>query len=632
MQNSAKPIFATVLVLAALCPASVRASDTPPADALADMSLEQLSNIEITSSAKRAQRLSDAPASVFVITAEDIRRSGATSLPEALRLAPNLEVARVGASTYAISARGFNNSIGNKLQVLMDGRILYTPLFSGLFWDEQDVMLEDIDRIEVSSGPGATLWGANAVNGVINVITRRSSETQGGLLAIRAGNLDGSASLRFGGADGNASYRIYGKFYRSDATSSGNGIDQQDGWNHGQVGFRADWGTPANGFTVQGDAFRGNIDTALPDDLRSSGGNLLARWNHQLPSGSSIELQAYVDRRDRDIPGSISEKLTIYDLQFQHDVAGLERQALSWGASQRVAVDHVDNAPFIAFLPADRNLTWTSIFVQDEFALRDTVKLTGGVRVEHNSYTGTEVLPTLRLAWKPSQEQLLWMALTRAVRTPSRLDRELFAPEQPPFLIAGGSDFRSEVAKVFEMGYRAQPTTRFSYSITAFHNDYDQLRSFEQRPGGDFIIGNKMEGTANGLEAWATLQATPRWRLSAGLDLLDQDLRLKSDSTDPTGVAQAGNDPKQQWTLRSSLDLSSRMELETSVRHVAALPSPDVPAYTAVDLRLAWHPNERLELALSGQNIFDARHIEFGDALTASQIERAFQASLTWSF
>jgi iron complex outermembrane receptor protein len=626
---------ALALVAMPLALASEPAGEQPVEQAgetLVDLSLEELSNIEITSVSKRAQRLADAPASIYVITGEDIRRSGATSLPEALRLAPNLQVARINSSSYAITARGFNNSIANKLQVLMDGRILYTPLFSGVFWDVPDVVLEDVERIEVISGPGATLWGANAVNGVINIISRRAADAQGGLLALNGGNLERTAAVRFGGNGGGASYRIYGKFFEREPTERSNGVDQNDGWNHGQIGFRADWGTPANGFSLQGGAHRGDIDTIRPDDLHIFGVHLIANWNHQLRSGSAVQLQAYFDRRDRDIPGSIRERLKIYDIEFQHDVAGIDRHTLSWGISHRGATDRVGNAPTIAFLPAERNLYWTSVFAQDEIALRgEQLKLIGGLRVERNSYTGTEVLPTLRLAWKPSPTQLAWVALTRAVRTPSRLDRELFAPENPPFVIAGGPGFRSEVANVIDLGYRAQPSARFSYSVTVFHHEYDYLRSVEMVSPGQFILGNKMEGNSTGLEAWATFQATKTWRLSTGASLLNKNLRAKDDSTDQN-VAAAGNDPEQQWFLRSALELPRNMQFDASVRHVSELPSPRVPAYTAVDLRFAWRPNDRFELSLTGQNVFDARHVEFGNPLTASEIERQVRLGLTWRF
>jgi len=622
--------YATLLALGSATSALAQGPEAPP-ETLADFSLEELANIQITSVSKRAERLSDAPASVFVITADDIRRTGVTSIPEALRLAPNLEVARINSSSYAISSRGFNNGIGNKLQVLLDGRILYTPLFSGVFWDTPDVMLEDVERIEVLSGPGTTLWGANAVNGVINIVTRRASDTQGALASVSAGDRESNYALRFGGGIGNGAYRIYGKFFERDATELTSGASRHDSWDRGEIGFRADWGTATDGFTLQGATYRGSLDTAFPRDLKISGTNLLGRWNRTLASGGATQLQAYFDRNDRDIPNSIRQRLKIYDVEFQHEVGGLEKHNLVWGINHRGANDQVTNRPTTAFLPADRDLHWTSVFVRDEFALRDDrFKVIGGLRVEHNSYTGTEVMPTLRFTWKPSAAQLLWIAASRAVRTPSRFDRDFFRFGQSRLL--GGPDFRSEVANVYSVGYRSQPSPRFSYSMTVSHHDYEHLRSFERLPSGDFVIGNKMEGDATSLEAWGVVQLTERWRVSAGGAWLDQSLRLKADSTDPVGVRGAGNDPEYHWILRSSLDLPGQLELDTSIRHVAALPNPHVPAYTAIDARLGWRPNDRFELSLTGQNLFDEQHVEFGTTTTASQIEREFRVAIRWMF
>jgi iron complex outermembrane receptor protein len=599
---------------------------------LVDLSLEELGDIQVTSVSRRAERLLDAPAAIYVIGADDIRRAGARTLPEALRLAPNLEVARVNAHAYAISARGFNNATGNKLQVLLDGRILYTPLFSGVFWDAHDVVLEDIERIEVVSGPGATLWGANAVNGVINVITRRASDTQGALASASTGTDGHDLALRVGAGGADGAWRIYGRHLRVDASERADGTDQLDGWQRTELGFRADWGAPGRGFTLQGAAFRGDVDTAQPDDLRSRGHHLLARWTHRLASGDTVQLQGYYDRRRRDIPASVRQRLTIHDLEFQHDVTGIARHALTWGLSHRVADDHVDNAPAIAFLPADRRLHWTSVFAQDTFALRDDLRLIAGVRVEDNAYTGTEVLPTLRLAWKPSESQVLWAAATRAVRTPSRLDRELFIPGEAPFQLAGGPGFRSEVARVLSLGYRAQPSARVAWAATLFHHDYDELRSIEAQPGGGFALGNRMEGRGTGLEAWATVHATQAWRLAAGGTWLDLDLRLEPGSTDPTGTATAANDPEFQLMLRSSLALPRGLELDAHLRHVGALPAPRVPAYTTLDLRLGWRPHARLDLWMAARNLLGDRHVEFGNPLTASGFGREWRLGATWAF
>ncbi len=627
--NAARACIATIAALTAF---AANAQTGKPSD-LADLSLEELANLEVTSVSRRAERLSDAPASIFVITGDDIRRSGATSLPEALRLAPNLEVARVDSRQYAISARGFNNTIANKLLVLIDGRTIYTPLFSGVFWDAQDTLLEDVDRIEVISGPGATLWGANAVNGVINVITRRATETQGTLLVAGAGNLERGVAARQGGKLGEeGAFRVYGKISDRDHTSRADGTSAQDSWDSGQAGFRADWGTAAGAFTLQGDAYRGTIDQAAAGDIRISGGNLLARWARQLSGGDRVQVQAYFDNTEREIPGTFEERLNIFDVEFQHALRVGQQHAVIWGGGYRRADDHVSNTAALAFLPADRNLRWGNLFVQDEIALRgDQLRLTLGTKAQSNPYTGTEFLPSARIAWKPDASRLVWSALSRAVRAPARLDRELFVPRQPPFFLAGGPDFRSEISKVLEFGYRAQPSRRAAYSVTLFHSVHDHLRSLEPGPAGALVIANKMEGKTDGIEAWGSLQAAERWRLSAGLLVLHQDLRLKPDSGDTMGIAAAGNDPRHQWNLRSSLDLPGRQEFDVMLRHVAPLPSPSVPGYTALDARYAWHFERGLEVALIAQNLFDRRHPEFGAAAARSEIERGLFLKLRWS-
>src|SRR5712671_2564414 len=427
---------------------------------LADLSIEELGNIQVTSVSKHTERLADAPASIFVITGEDIRRSGATRLAEALRLAPNLEVARVSASSYAISARGFNNTIANKLLVLIDGRTVYTPLFSGVFWDAQDVLLEDVERIEVISGPGATLWGANAVNGVINVITRRASDTQGAFAYGQAGDLERGYGARYGGALGEGgSYRVYGRSFDIFNTSNANGATASDGWSKGQVGFRADWGTAANGFTLQGDAYRGSLDQALSDDSSISGNNLLGRWDRDLAEWGQVQIQSYFEHTERDIPGTFAEHLNIFDVEFQHGLRAIGAHRLTWGGGYRYGDDRVTNSAFLAFLPGDRRLRWSNVFAQDEIALADNLRLTLGTKLESNYYTGTDPLPSARLAWKPDPQRLVWGAVSRAVRAPSRIDRDFFLPARtvptPAPGLDGGPDFVSEVVKVVEAGYRA---------------------------------------------------------------------------------------------------------------------------------------------------------------------------------
>ena len=591
------------------------------ASSLADMSLEELANLEVTSVSRRAERLADAPAALYVITGEDIRRAGATSLPEALRLAPNLEVARIDARQYAISARGFNNSIGNKLLVLIDGRTVYTPLFSGVFWDAQDTLLEDVERIEVISGPGATLWGANAVNGVINVITRSAADTRGTLAEAGAGNKERGMSARHGFDLAGGAMRIYAKTFDRDHTAHGDGSAVRDEWHNAQGGFRGDWG----GLTLQGDLYKGSIQQAVGDDTTFSGGNLLVRVTRE-----RLRLQAYYDNTQRDIPRSFGERLNTFDAEMQHSFEPTAHQLVTWGAGHRRAYDHVNNSAALAFLPDKTTLRWTNVFAQDEIALASRWRLTLGAKLESNVYTGTEALPSARLAWKPSEQSLVWSAASRAVRAPSRLDRDFFVPGNPPFVLAGGPDFRSEIAKVYELGYRAQASARLSYSVTGFYADYEHLRSVE-RTGTVFVLGNKMEGHGKGIEAWGTAQASRAWRLSAGALFLDQDLHLAPGSTDTTGVAAAGNDPKHQFSLRSSLDLAANQHFDVMARYVSALPNPAVPAYTAVDARYAWQPHRELELSVTAQNLFDPWHSEFGAAPARSEIGRGVFLKARWS-
>lgn len=597
--------------------------------ALADLSLEQLADIVVTSVSRREERLADAAASVFVISAEDIRRSGATSLPEALRLAPNLQVARINAHQYAITARGFNSSTANKLLVLIDGRTVYTPLYSGVFWDAQQVMLEDVQRIEVISGPGGTLWGANAVNGVINVITRNAGETQDTLVVAGAGDRERSTAARTGGKIGeNGHYRVYGQMADRDNTEQAGGTDVRDAGRTGQIGFRADFGNDIDGFTLLGDAYRGRIEQ-VPDKREISGVNLLARWNRRLADGSALQVQTYVDHTEREHPTIFSERLDIFDIEFNHALQPWVGHKLIWGAGYRHARDRVGNTAAVAFLPARRNLNQGNIFIQDKIALRPDLDLTLGIKAESNPYTDFEYLPNLRLAWRPNLNSLMWGALSRAVRAPARIDREFFSPGRPPYQIAGGPEFKSELVNVLEVGYRAQPSSSLSYSLTAFHHDYSRLRSVEPRPGGD-VLENRISGTLTGIEAWAGYRVTDAWRLSGGLVAMDRNLRRDPGSADVIGLRALGNDPKRTMMLRSTFDLTPRHELDLTVRHVGDLPDPAVPSYTALDVRLGWRPDPDLEVSLSLQNILDSDHAEFGAPATRSEFERSIFLKLLW--
>lgn len=630
-----------VAMLLACC----AAAESAPAEDIADLSLEQLGAIRISSVSRRSERLQDAAASVFVISADQIRRSGARTLPDALRLAPNLHVAQSAAASYVIAARGLNGA-GNKMLVLLDGRILYTPLYSGVLWDAQDVMLEDVERIEVISGPGGTLWGSNAVNGVINIITRSAEATQGTLALLGGGGGETYATVRHGGKLGESGhFRLYGRGIGRPGMRRANGVATEDEWNREQVGFRADWGVPGEGLTVQGDAYQGRFSQISPlASQQISGFNLLTRWSHRLQGDDQLQVQAYIDQTEREVPtasGELSQRLKIADIGFQHNLQARGGHTLVWGGGYRHARDNMRNPVNLAFLPAQKTLQWANLFVQDEIALRPDLKLTAGIKAERNPYTGAEFLPSARLAWKPNADQLLWGAVSRAVRTPSRLDRDLYAPANPlpapmpPFVIAGGPDVRSEVSKVIELGWRAQPTPDWSYSVTAFHHRYEHLRSVEMVNDPAYaspyrVVSNQMAGHGTGLEAWGNLQVRKWWALGMGASTLRQRLHLRAGSTDPSGVSAAGNDPRYQLMLRSSMDLPANTELQIGVRRIGALPDPALPGYTAVDARLGWHIHPQVQFALTVQNLFDRRHVEFGRLPAANEVRRQAFVSVTW--
>jgi iron complex outermembrane recepter protein len=601
-------LAAVSLLLSAGCSLAAwgASEDLKLASNLADLSLEQLTQITVTSASRRDEKLVYAPASIYVITRDDIRRSGATSIPEALRIAPNLHVARADTNQYAISSRGFNNTLANKMLVLIDGRTIYTPLFSGVFWEAQDVLLEDVDRIEVISGPGSTLWGANAVNGVINIITLPAGQSQGALAYGVAGPLERGAAVRHGGALGGGHYRAYLKYAERDGRKTATGAEVRDESRIWSGGFRADWGGAAQTITLQGDAYTGEVVQSPGRDY--SGANLLARWTKTLGSDSRLRVQAYWDRTERRHFGTFEEHLDTLDLEAQHDSKPLRRHHLVWGFNHRHARDDVENSPAQAFLPADRTLRWTSAFMQDDVALTERLTLTLGVKAERNPYTGTEWLPNARMAWQHAPGHLVWSAFTRAVRAPSRIDRELFIPGNPPFALIGSPLFESEVANVGEIGYRAQFSPDVSASATVFHHRYPNLRSV--RLAGRPTFANDIEGTVRGIEAWGSWRVTQDWRLSGGVVVQDIERRVKAGAVDLGGLPSLGNDPERSVKLRSSWSPHRDVDIDVLVRYYGPLQNT-VPGYTSVDLRIAWRPTRNLELSVTAQNAADRDFFEW---------------------
>ncbi|MVW64153.1 TonB-dependent receptor plug domain-containing protein [Massilia sp. NEAU-DD11] len=610
----------------------------------ADLSIEELANIDVTSVSRRPERLQDAPASVYVITADDIRRSGARNLVEALNLAPNLQVARGSNANYFISARGMNgtsNSPANKLLVMIDGRSVYSPLFSGMFWDEPDVMLEDVERIEVISGPGGTLWGVNAVNGVINITTRHARDTQGDLLVLRA-DVDGAqAAFRHGGAMDSGHWRAYGKAFGLGHSELASGRAIDDDWTQGQVGWRGDWERGAERFSVNANAWRGREGQPAPgviaapgagtglDDIRLHGANVTGRWEHVLDGGGSVTAQAYYDYRYRKVPPTFTDAVGILDLQLQHALPAHGRHSMVWGGEYRTSRDRVDNSRFVAFLPARDTQTWASLFAQDEVALRDDLRATAGVRWERNPYTGTEFLPNVRLSWRATPMHAFWAAVSRTVRAPSRLDVDAYVPGAPPYLLAGGRGVRTETARVLELGYRGQAGQIVSYSVTAFRNLYDHLRTQDVTPAGQIVFGNLMAGQARGLEAWGNVQMTQAWRLSAGATLLHEQFALKPGSRDQGSLMTTGRDPACTAQLRSSHAIDAARELELAVRRNGALGLPNVPAYWAVDARFGWRFAPGMELSVIGTNL-NGGHAEYGVASVRTEVPRTVGVKFTW--
>jgi iron complex outermembrane receptor protein len=605
---------------------------------LSKLSLEQLADIQVTSVSKRAESAGDAPAAVFVISRDAIARSGAASLPEILRLAPNLQVSQAGSSRYVITARGFNGApeaqnYANKLLVLIDGRTVYTPLFSGVYWDMQSVVPQDIDRVEVISGPGATLWGANAVNGVISITTRNSADTQGGLLAAGYGNQRRSATLRYGGriAEG-LTYRIYASSFQSDDSHAVGGGRRNDHWSLPQAGFRADWAASATDLvTLQGDLYDGfeAQQTAPAQSVR--GGNVTSRWTRSFGDGGVLQVQAYYDRAERgdEVDGS-GFKVDTYDVDLQHS-SEFGPHAFVWGGGYRQVRYRINGTAQLFFEPPSRNLSLANVFVQDTVALSPDVSLIAGVKLEDDPYVRPVLLPNVRVSWRAAEQVTLWAAASRAVRAPTPFDRdvvEVLGGQR--FLVAGGA-FRSERLNAYEVGVKAQPAPRALLSVTGFYNDYDRLRSIEPAPATVIPLrwDNRMAGHTYGVEAWGELQVTDAWRVSAAATYLDGKFRFAEGASGLLGPRQAGNDPKYQARLTSTLDLGPAVTLHTALRYVSAMPEPRLPAYIELNGRLGWALSERLELSVAGANLLHRRHREYVDG---AEIPRSIYAELQWRF
>lgn len=655
------------MVMLALPFSAVRAQEpeadsAPPAadDVLVDLSIEELLNVEVTSVSKKKERKQDAAAAIYVLTQEDIRRSGATNIPDLLRTVPGLEVAKLTASQWSVTSRGFGGRFANKLLVLIDGRSIYTPLYSGVYWEGQEVMLEDVDRIEVIRGPGGTLWGTNAVNGVINIVTKPAGETQGLLISGGAGTEErGFVNSRWGDSIGDdAHYRLYVRGFVRDAGGDNAGLDADDGWSNIQGGFRTDWQlSPDDKLTIQGDVRDLNLDQvvtrAILDDPFTqvfnettdyNSANILARWTHTFADESELHLQAYYDGYIWDDP-TFRERRDTFDIELQHRFKPNDRHDIVWGAGIRSTWDDTDGSEYVSLDPDDDDLQFFSVFMEDDITITDELHLIIGSKFEHNSYTGFEIQPSARVRWTPNDRHTVWGAISRAVRTPSRAERASLLRSQTgedlEIVFGGDDDFASEDLLAIELGYRARATERLALDFALFYNIYDNVRSVEPQdpvvtPDGTllaFVGGNDTTAHTYGIEIALDWAATEYWRVRAGYSYLE--LQIDAASTDDVSADILDDTPEQQFFIKNSFTLPRNVEFDLTLRAVDSLEGINVPGYVELDARLAWRPTEDLELAIIGQNLLSDEHEEFAPTFISNantQVERGVYGKVTWTF
>jgi iron complex outermembrane receptor protein len=649
------------------------ASQTPD---LTQKSLEDLMSIEVTSVSRREQKTSQAAAAIFVISREDIHRSGALNIPDLLRMVPGLDVAQIDAGKWAISARGFNGQYSNKLLVLIDGRTVYSPIFAGVFWDSQNVPVDRIERIEVIRGPGAAVWGSNAVNGVINIITQSAGDTQGGNITAGAGNAStGPETVRFGGKVRNlGAYRVSAEGFHLNALPTPTGLDGQDDWRLVRGGFRTDTTMSAkDSLTTEGEMYQGNAGeiaffpvSMLPAENataalrdRYSGGSLLTRWNRTFSPDSETSLQVYFDRTARS-DSTYNLGQNIVDIDFQHHIIRGARQDIVWGLGYRVSSDEINPTLRISATPQSRLTQLFSSFAQDEIAiLHDRVHLSLSARLEHNDYTGFDLQPSARMVWTPDSKNSIWVAVSHADRTPARSDTDFrvnfeVLPGSPetgnlPMLVSlfGNPNQKNEQLTAFETGYRTTLTSRFSLDSTVFYNRYHDLESVE--PGATRIetnpapihllipesFGNSLFGETHGIETFANWKVMRSWTLNPGYTFFAIHLHELAGSQDGSIPGTQGGTPDHQAQLRSSVSLPWNLQWNASAYFVNRLPAQSIPSYTRFDTGLSWLVGERVSLSLVGQNLLKDLHPEYSGPNSTVQsglMRRAAYAKITWSF
>ncbi len=635
---------------------------------LTELSLEELMQIKITSVSKKAERLSEAAAAVYVLTGEEIRRSGATTIPDALRLVPGMQVAQLDANKWAVTTRDWPVRFANKLLVLIDGRTIYTPLFAGVFWEHHDLIFEDVARIEVIRGPGATLWGANAVDGVINIITKSAKDTQGGLVSLGGGTEEQRfGEVRYGGKAGErAWYRVWAKSFDRDGFVDADGNDANDDWSVSRGGFRVDWElSDRDTLTIQGDYADGRagetimilIPTApfmmpLEDTVTLADRNLLMRWQRVFDEDSDLALQVYYDRFEHD-ETMAGEKRDTGDVDFQHRFRPSERHDLVWGLRYRRTADETHGSYGMSWDPAERTDDLYSAFVQDEITLTpERLSLTVGTKLEHNDYTGFEVQPSARIAYTPSARRTLWAAVSRAVRVPDRSTdsltyNALVDPSTNTFTRSlGNRDAEPEELLAFELGYRIQPADRVSFDAAGYYHDVDHLivttagLPFVETDSGSprtilpMLTLNGMDVSIYGVELAVNCNPTDHWRLRGGYARMEYDVDREVAGIVPDHELDKLFAPNTAF-VHSSADLGSSVQFDVVVRYVDAIPAIDIDGYVEIDSRLAWKPTAYLELFLVGRNLLHDQHEEMIShylPLASTEVERSAYAGVTWRF
>ncbi len=605
---------------------------------LKNLSLDELMNIEVISVSRQSEKLAEVASAIQVITNEDIQRSGATRLPEALQLVPNLQVAQAGSASWAITARGFNGApissltLANKLLVNVDGRSIYNPLFGGVQWGVQNVLLEDINRIEVVSGPGGTLWGANAVNGIINIISKSSKETQGLYVSGAAGSfLQDFGGLRYGGhVDSNIFYRVYLQRYDQNSTDLANGLSNKDAWNMTQGGFRSDYyQSKRNTLTLEGDFSEGYYGTADPTKINSQ--DILARFAQVYSEKSNLSIQVYFDHDYRNSPSQLfNQDLKTFDLDFQHSFSLGNKQSIVWGGGYRLMNDYEGNSAYLSFIPASREIPIYSAFVQDGIELLPKLlKLTVGTKLLDDFYTGFDLQPSARLAWTKDEHQTIWAAVSQAVRTPSRWDEDALIPG----IVVPTQSAKLEKVIAYELGYRLTPTPKLLVSFATFYNHYDNLFSLDYNLNTNpkTYFANDLLAETWGFEFSGNYQVMEKWRLRGGYTYLSENFWYANANVVPGTELLESNDPKNQITLQSILDLPRNFQFDVVGRYVDVLETKAVtilaPAYATFDVRLA-HQFKQVEVALVGKNLAQSTHTEFG----AAEIPRSIFAKITCRF